>query len=104
MGDEHLAWIREDVDAMMALAERVDPSTMVPSCPAWTYADLLGHLGRGFGGWWTVCLRSTPDSVIYAINFAQYGDPPPDDPAQVAHCLRANADAWLAEADTTAAS
>ena len=42
---EHVDVIRSESAAFVAAAEAAGPDASVPSCPDWTVADLLGHLG-----------------------------------------------------------
>jgi uncharacterized protein (TIGR03083 family) len=44
--DEYVAAIRAEGSALAAAAERAGVDAPVPSCPLWTVADLLGHIGR----------------------------------------------------------
>lgn len=36
---------------LLAVLAEVDPTTAVPSCPEWTVADLLWHVGESHGFW-----------------------------------------------------
>jgi uncharacterized protein (TIGR03083 family) len=42
---EHIDAIRSESAALVAAAERAGLTASVPSCPDWTVADLLGHIG-----------------------------------------------------------
>ncbi len=44
--DEYVAAIRADGSALATAAARAGIDAPVPSCPEWTVADLLGHIGR----------------------------------------------------------
>ncbi|MGO9874200.1 MAG: maleylpyruvate isomerase family mycothiol-dependent enzyme [Acidimicrobiia bacterium] len=44
--DEYVAAIRVEGDALATAAARAGVDAPVPSCPEWTVADLLGHIGR----------------------------------------------------------
>jgi uncharacterized protein (TIGR03083 family) len=44
--DQYLAAIRDQSARLVATAQRAGLAAMVPSCPGWTVADLLGHVGR----------------------------------------------------------
>jgi uncharacterized protein (TIGR03083 family) len=44
--DEHLVAIRREGAALSDAARAAGVDAPVPSCPKWTVADLLGHLGR----------------------------------------------------------
>jgi uncharacterized protein (TIGR03083 family) len=45
--------IRQDSDRFYAVADGADPDRPVPSCPAWTIADLVWHLGEVHWFWGT---------------------------------------------------
>jgi uncharacterized protein (TIGR03083 family) len=62
---DFLAAIRRDSARFAELAASADPSRPVPSCPAWTVADLVWHLGEVQWFWATdVALGATsPDQV-----------------------------------------
>lgn len=44
--DEYVAAIRADGAALAGAATKAGIDTQVPSCPLWSVADLLGHVGR----------------------------------------------------------
>ena len=44
--DEYVGAIRTDGAALAAAARRAGIEAPVPSCPLWSVADLLGHVGR----------------------------------------------------------
>jgi uncharacterized protein (TIGR03083 family) len=46
--------IRRESELFYATAEAADPTLAVPSCPDWTIADLIGHLGEVHWFWATV--------------------------------------------------
>lgn len=50
--DFHAA-IRRDSDRFYATADRADPARPVPTCPGWTVADLVRHLGECHWFWGT---------------------------------------------------
>ena len=50
---DHLAAIRRDSDRFYELAAGADPEVPVPSCPGWTVADLVDHLGAVHWFWAT---------------------------------------------------
>lgn len=62
---DFLGAIRRDSDRFYATAEAADPARAVPSCPEWTIADLVWHLGEVQWFWGTdVEMRaSDPDAV-----------------------------------------
>jgi uncharacterized protein (TIGR03083 family) len=57
--------IRRESDAFYRTADGADPSLEVPSCPGWSIADLVGHLGEVHWFWATdIEIRATnPDDV-----------------------------------------
>jgi uncharacterized protein (TIGR03083 family) len=63
--DDPLGAIRLESDRFYALAAGADPGLRVPSCPDWSVADLVWHLGEVHWFWATdVELRATdPDAV-----------------------------------------
>ena len=64
---DHLAAIRRDADRFYAVAEEADPTRPVPSCPAWTIADLVHHLAETHWFWATdVEQRATDPSQVEA--------------------------------------
>jgi uncharacterized protein (TIGR03083 family) len=54
-----LATLRVEADRLVELAGG-DLTVPVPTCPGWTLADLLGHLGR-VHRWTAICLNTPPD-------------------------------------------
>ena len=44
--DDYVDAIRSDGDALAVAAARAGVGVPVPSCPLWSVADLLGHIGR----------------------------------------------------------
>lgn len=62
---DYLAAIRRESDAFYATAGKADPTRTVPSCPGWTIADLVWHLGEVHWFWATdIEMRATdPDTV-----------------------------------------
>jgi uncharacterized protein (TIGR03083 family) len=60
--------IRQESDRFYAIAEGADPNLPVPSCPDWTVADLVWHLGEVHWFWGTdVEMRATdPEAVEQA--------------------------------------
>ena len=51
---DYLDAIRRESDLFYATADAVDPMLAVPSCPDWTIADLIWHLGEVHWFWATV--------------------------------------------------
>jgi uncharacterized protein (TIGR03083 family) len=47
----HLEAIRREGDVFYATADQADPTLGVPSCPGWTIADLVWHLGAVHWFW-----------------------------------------------------
>ncbi|HVF76052.1 MAG TPA: maleylpyruvate isomerase N-terminal domain-containing protein [Acidimicrobiales bacterium] len=94
---DFLAAIRTDAERFYDVAEGADPTRPVPSCPAWTVADLAWHLGEVHWFWGTdVETRAgAPDEVEAAK---------PDRPATHAEVVtwgRAQAERMLGILDTT---
>jgi len=56
---EYLAHMRADSVRFRELLADCDPNAPVPSCPAWTAADLLWHLGE-VQHWWTAMVVDRP--------------------------------------------
>ena len=62
---DFVAAIRRDSDRFYAVAATADPSGRVRSCPEWTIADLVWHLGEVHWFWATdVELRATEPDVV----------------------------------------
>lgn len=51
---DHLAAIRRETDRFYAAANDADPDLGVPSCPGWSIADLVWHLGEVHWFWTTI--------------------------------------------------
>lgn len=58
-----LELIAADVARVAALSAESDPTRPVPSCPKWTLADLVGHLGR-VHRWATAIVTRLPQERI----------------------------------------
>ena len=41
----HIDELRREGELLAAAAARTPPTTAVPTCPGWSVADLLAHLG-----------------------------------------------------------
>lgn len=84
----YVAALRAEGAALVAAARRAGPAADVPSCPDWTVADLLGHVGAVLTWQSDIVGRcvAEPDFVFPAA---------PDDPAERAD--------WVAGAVTTLA-
>lgn len=66
-GMDFLAAIRRDSDRFYELAKGADPERRITSCPDWTVADLVWHLGEVHWFWATdVELRATDPGIIEA--------------------------------------
>jgi len=62
---DHVAAIRRECDRFYAAAADADPALGVPSCPGWSIADLVWHLGE-VHWFWTAIIEaraSAPDDV-----------------------------------------
>lgn len=71
---QHLDTIRDESARLVAAAEAAGLDTVVPSCPDWTVADLLGHVGR--------IQRWQADIVARRVQEAEFSfADPPTDPA-----------------------
>ena len=69
---EPLVEIRRESEAFYATADLADPTRPVPSCPAWTVADLVWHLGEVHWFWGTVVeLRATDQDAVEALKPAR---------------------------------
>jgi uncharacterized protein (TIGR03083 family) len=67
------------------LVQKTDRSQPVPTCPDWTFADLVAHLGAGHR--WVTSMVS--QHVTEALPHEAIPDStPPDDPAEAAEWLR----------------
>jgi len=97
MGMDFLAAIRRDSDRFYSAASSADPSRPVPSCPGWTIADLVWHLGEVHWFWGTdVELRAADPDAIEA------GKPPrPADYAGLLSFGRAQADRMIGLLEAT---
>jgi len=75
---DFLVAIRRDSDRFYATADSADPTRPVPSCPDWTIADLVWHLGdcHWFWGSDIETRASGPDEIEQAKpeRPASYGD------------------------------
>ena len=73
-----LAAIRRESDRFFAIADSADPTRRVPSCPDWTIADLVWHLGSVHWFWGTdiETRASRPDELEQSKpeRPATYGD------------------------------
>ena len=62
---DFLAAIRRDSDLFYATADDADPTRRVPTCPDWTIADLVWHLGGVHWFWATdIEIRATDPASI----------------------------------------
>ena len=69
-----LELIAADVARVAALSAESDPTRPVPSCPDWTLADLVGHLGR-VHRWATAIVTRLPRERI-ELSDEELGVPP----------------------------
>src|SRR5438067_11865072 len=83
--------IRRESDVFYATAEGADPTVGVPSCPGWTIADLVWHLGEVHWFWAAVIERRAlgPEEVEDAkpLRPADYHDLLAWGRAQVDHLI-----------------
>lgn len=95
---DFLAAIRRDADRFYATAASADPSRPVPSCPDWTIADLVWHLGEVHWFWGTdVETRTSGPDELEAAK--------PERPADYAELVtfgRAQADRMIRLLEATA--
>jgi uncharacterized protein (TIGR03083 family) len=94
---DYLAAIRQESNRFYDIAEGADPGAGVPSCPGWSIADLVWHLGEVHWFWATdVEVRAdNPDQVEAAK------PPRPADYAELVAFGRAQVDHLLAALDAT---
>lgn len=89
--------IRRESDRFYALARTADHGRRVPSCPDWTIADLVWHLGEVHWFWATdIELRSTEPASIEAMAPAR-----PDTIAEVIAFGQEQADRMIRLLDET---
>src|SRR4051794_13845775 len=85
--------IRRESDAFYATALDADPSLGVPTCPGWSIADLVWHLGEVHWFWATdIEMRATDPEKIEKqkpARPAEYGDLVAWARSQVDHLLGA---------------
>ena len=88
---DFLAAIRRESDRFAELAEGADPTGHVPSCPEWSIADLVWHLGEVHWFWGTdVELRASSPGEIEPRKPAR-----PDGYAELVGWARAQADRMI---------
>lgn len=72
-----LAVIRQESERFYATADGADPDLAVPSCPDWSIADLVWHLGEVHWFWATdVETKATDPDVVEAAKPARPGEYP----------------------------
>ncbi len=81
-----------EVGTIVALGRDTDPATPVPSCPDWTMANLLGHVG-GTHRWVDAMVRDQTDHPYHP---GKVDGPPPEDPAELPDWLATGAEKLLA--------
>jgi uncharacterized protein (TIGR03083 family) len=87
--EDHLAAFRRDLEVMVTLADgRL--ARPVPSCPGWTVADLLRHLGMLH--WWAAEIAAQPE--IQPVH--RRDAPPAADDAQLVAWYQGRGEALLA--------
>lgn len=88
---DFLAAIRRDSDRFYAVAENADPGGRVPSCPDWSVADLVWHLGEVHWFWGTIVeTRASSPADVEVLKPAR-----PDDYAALVTFGRDSADRML---------
>ncbi|MEQ3554662.1 maleylpyruvate isomerase family mycothiol-dependent enzyme [Pseudonocardia nematodicida] len=75
-----------ETDLLAALLAGADPSLDVPTCPGWSVAQLLRHVGRGHR-WAAQMVASGADEVLDPREVVG-GKPPDPDPEAAAQWLR----------------
>ena len=55
----YLAHLADDSERFVEVLTRLDPGTRVPTCPDWTAADLVWHLGE-VQWFWSRVIRHRP--------------------------------------------
>ena len=102
MAEAHTDAIAREVARIAEVARGHDPATKVPTCPDWTLADLLRHVGM-LGQWFAAMIdrlspeRLPPDALDYGV---------PADPAEYPDWLQSRhveVDRVLRAADPDAA-
>ncbi len=83
---EYLDTIRDESARFVAAAEAAGLDAAVPSCPDWTVADLLGHLGT-VQRWVAGMLEQRATALEYPRDVEV-----PDDPAELVAWVRAGSD------------
>ena len=84
--------IQDESDRLAAVLAACDPTSEVPTCPAWTAKDLLGHFVT-VHRFWAVVIGDRLDAAGVA-EYERNRSPLPDDPAAL-HVLRGQATADL---------
>lgn len=82
----HVAAIRDQSDRLLGAADVAGLGAPVPSCPGWTVADLLGHLGT-VQRWSAGIVERRATEMDFPADVGK-----PDDPAALADWVRAGAD------------
>lgn len=88
--DDYLRHIRDEADAFLAAAA-VDLSRDVPTCPGWTVAELVWHLGRVHHRWGRIAAEGVTDAE--GARALEEPDRPADD--ELVRWARAQADRLL---------
>jgi uncharacterized protein (TIGR03083 family) len=66
IGLERLSWsIRDDTAALAGLAAEVDESCRVPTCPGWTFRQLVTHVGRAQRWAATIVERRSAEFIAF---------------------------------------
>lgn len=93
--DQFTGWIRHEAERFHTVAETADPDAPVPSCPGWTVADLVWHLGEVHWFWASVVeRRATDPEAVEADKPAR-----PTDPSQLTTWARSQSERLLATLD-----
>src|SRR4051794_31688390 len=81
--DRHIDVIRSESARVLVAAERAGLTAAVPSCPEWTVADLLGHLGT-VQRWAAGIVERRATEPDFSADVGR-----PDDPAELVPWVRA---------------
>ncbi|MCW2568164.1 MAG: hypothetical protein JWN54_2261 [Mycobacterium sp.] len=83
--DRYYGGIAQATSEFADLIPDTDPARPVPTCPEWTFADLVAHLGRGHRWIAAMVERRTPQQLpVEAVDDRT----PPEDPAKQAGWIR----------------
>src|SRR5690625_5320902 len=96
MSNDALTLIREESDRLATVLTATDPDRHVPSCPAWTAADLLWHLTE-VHEFWGAILATGALTDEQAGSVEEQIAPRPEDVAQLCERRAAATDLLLGQ-------